>query len=464
MTSLRLLWWVVFASTALAANPVPLVYQPLSPTYARPGGPSFTLIVRGTGFVPGSVVQWNGMSKSSRFINRSVLMAKIPASDIAAAQTASISVVSPPPGGGVSNQAYFQITDHSVSLRVTDTTISCPTSTCNAAATADLNHDGILDMVVTEIPTYGDPSLEILLGNGDGSFRLNGSYYAGISPTGAALGDFNHDGNPDLAVVSQLSGVLVLLGNGDGTFQPAVQYQAGQTPFDLVTADFNRDGKLDLAVVNEGSNDVSILLGNGDGTFQPAVPYNTLGSPVGLITGDFDSDGKLDLAVISNTTEGGISILLGNGDGTFQQYRQLTTGNFLAIMPADFNQDGKLDLAATYVSLNGPGGVDVILGNGNGTFQNPVSYPAGEAPVSIVSGDFDADGKLDLVLANGYFPPGGAYLLLGEEDGVFQPSINLPLNFLSHSIVAGDFNQDGKLDVAIGNSCLYSCVVSLLLQ
>lgn len=464
MVSLRFLWWILFASTALAANPVPILYEPLSPTSTAPGSAGLTLTVHGTGFVSGSVVQWDGKNKTTHFISNSELATRIAASDLISAHTASVTVLNPAPGGGVSNSVYFQISNPSSSVSFTASGISCPSSGCYSVSTADFNHDGILDMAVTEIPTFGqNPSLEIFLGNGDGSFRPGDSYYAGISPSAGVVGDFNHDGNLDLAIVSQISGVFVLLGNGDGTFQPAIQYGTGQEPFAAVTGDFNQDGKLDLAVVNKGSNNVVILLGNGDGTFQPAVPFRTLSSPVGLTSGDFNGDGVLDLAITSNTTTGGISILLGNGDGTFQKFHVITTQNFLSITTADFNHDGRLDLAAGFVGLTASG-VEILLGNGNGSFRSPVTYSAGETPWAMALGDFNADGKIDLAVADGSWPPGGPYLMLGNGDGTFQTSINFPLDHLSNSIVAGDFNQDGKLDLATGDTCTSSCLVNTLQQ
>src|SRR6516225_7352312 len=180
------------ATNADAANPVPYVSQPLVPDAAAPGGPGFTLTVNGTGFVSGSVVNWNGSARTTTFVNGSQLTAVITALDIATASTGSITVVNPSPGGGTSNVVFFPIT--------------VPTSSV-AFSRSDLA--------------------------------------TAPSPTNHAIGDFNGDGKLDLAVAAATGTVSIFLGNGDGTFQPLVDYAipwAGP----VVARDFNRDGKLDL--------------------------------------------------------------------------------------------------------------------------------------------------------------------------------------------------------------------------
>jgi hypothetical protein len=166
-------------------------------------------------------------------------------------------------------------------------------------------------------------------------------------------GDFNGDGNLDLAVTNPSDDtVSVLRGNGDGTFNTAVTYATGNPgdhPIAVSAVDFNGDGKLDLAVTNLDVKTVAILLGNGDGTFQPRVTYpTTTGAFIGpsaMTTGDFNGDGKVDLAV-TDQHDNTVSILLGNGDGTFQSPLEFSTGNFAAgVAAADFNGDSRLDLA-----------------------------------------------------------------------------------------------------------------------
>lgn len=207
-------------------------------------------------------------------------------------------------------------------------------------------------------------------------FETRGSFVANYSPSCIVVGDFNHDGKSDLAVTaggSNSDTVAILLGKGDGTFEKALYYTAGVGAVFLVASDFNHDGNLDLAVASQ-SNYIAILLGNGDGTFQPATqtpPVQTFETFVGV--GDFNHDGHPDLVALSQN--GTISVLLGNGDGTFQN-AIVTNPSFsvTAIAAGDFNRDGNLDLA-TAGSFGSGASVNILLGNGNGTFQQGASYP-----------------------------------------------------------------------------------------
>jgi hypothetical protein len=280
-------------------------------------------------------------------------------------------------------------------------------------------------------------------------------YQTGALPYQAAIGDFNGDGKPDLAIAISASHahvkhtVSVLLGNGDGTFQDHVDYGIGNGALSIAAADFNGDGKLDLVTANLFDNAASVLLGNGDGTFQPNVEYATRRHPFSLVVGDFNADGKLDLALACGNGTGYVSVLLGNGDGTFQEYAAYPVGTApKSIAVADFNRDGSPDLV---VANGADDTVSVLLGNGDGTFHPAVDYPVGTEPESVAVGDFNRDGKADLATAIIIGGSGGVSVLLGNGDGTFQPPVDYTTSVGAFGIAAGDLDGDGNPDLVTAN-------------
>src|SRR5439155_1336427 len=233
----------------------------------------------------------------------------------------------------------------------------------HSIAVDDFNGDGVPDLAAANdgpAPGHTVGRVWILLGRGDGTFRFLVEYGVGNDPRSVAVGDFNGDGKPDLAVANSGSDrVSVLLGKGDGTFQPAVNYGAGADPWSVVAGDFNHDGKADLAVANINSRNVSVLLGKGDGTFESAVNYRTGTGPRSVATGDFNGDGKPDL-VAANSDSGNVSVLLGNGDGTFQPAVNYCAAAAYpsSVAVGDSNGDGKADLA---VANDTSGTISVLL-------------------------------------------------------------------------------------------------------
>jgi hypothetical protein len=466
---LLVLLLLALAVPGQAQNPVPFISQPLVPAAAAPGGAPFTLTVNGTGFVPGSVVNWNGLPLVTMFVSSDQLKAVVRSEFTASAGTASVTVSN---GGVTSNVAYFEVTNPTASvsfLSPLDYAVGGPPL---SVAVGDFNGDGKLDLAVAN-PSSGNVS--VLLGYGDGTFQAAVSYpVGGCGPSAIAVGDFNGDGKLDLAVAWDLvytaAYVTVLLGNGDGTFQTAVSYPVGANPSSVAVGDFNGDGKLDLAVANsnlngianESSTSVSVLLGNGDGTFQTAVNYPAGTNPISVAVGDFNGDGKPDLVVAN--AYGGVTVLLGNGNGTFQTpVSHPVDGNPNSVAVGDFNGDGKLDFAVA--NNAGSYEVSVLLGNGDGTFQTAVSYPVSAQAYSVAVGDFNGDGKLDLAVAPF---SNNVSLLLGNGDGTFQTAVDYPVNgnpsscALVSAVGVGDFNGDGRMDFAAAVPC--SKKVAILLQ
>jgi hypothetical protein len=321
----------------------------------------------------------------------------------------------------------------------------------NSVALGDFNGDGKLDLVFANSSTN---TVGVRLGNGDGTFQAEKVYAAGSGPYSVVVADFNLDGKFDVAVsdfgaAGGAPGVDILLGNGDGTFQEAKHYDAGDQPTQLAVADFNGDGRPDLAVTNRTQDTVTVLLGNGDGSFQAPQNYKVGRTPIFVAVGDFNLDGKPDM-VVANNGDNSVSVLLGNGDGTFQKAQTLNnvdTGVYgpYSIVVADFNGDKKPDLAVANFS---EGTISVLLGNGNGTFQEKHDYPTGDGPFTLAQGKFLGNGKLDLVTANN---SNTVSVLLGNGDGTVQPVQNYKAGYSPASVAVGDFNGDGKPDLAVAN-------------
>jgi hypothetical protein len=320
-------------------------------------------------------------------------------------------------------------------------------------ATGDYNGDGIQDVVVVNQcgsdPTCSSSgSVSVLLGKPDGTLQTHVDYPIGSGPTFAAVGDFNNDGKPDIAVTNSGSNtVSILLGNGDGTFQAPVAYTTGTAPVSAVIGDFNHDGHLDLVVADSGSNSVSVLLGNGDGTFQAHADYAVNFTPQAIAAADFNGDSKLDLVVADLN----ITILLGNGDGTFQAAVDYPGNGATFVVAGDWNGDGKVDVAATSGFSDT---ITVLVGNGDGTLQTPyISYEVGGTPVTLAVVDLNGDGHPDLAVGTGTGATGPnqsatVSVLLNKGDGTFQLHGNYG-GMATLSLAAADFNGDGLADIAV---------------
>ncbi len=318
----------------------------------------------------------------------------------------------------------------------------------DAVAVGDFNGDGNPDLAVAN---FSSNTIAILLGNGKGGFTPAPAVLpTGNNPIAIAVGDFNGDGNLDLAVANYGDGtVTVLLGNGDGTFTPtATSPNAGTTPNSIAVGDFNRDGNLDLAVANFGGNAVTILLGDGKGGFTATSNGPATGNgPVSIAAGDFNGDGATDLAV-ANYNDSTVTILLGDGKGNFTAAAASpTTGSQPnSIVAADFNGDGKADLAtANFIDDT----ATVLLGKGDGSFAPTSSLATGSGPYSIAVGDFNGDGIPDLATAN--YGNNTVTVLQGDGAGNFTSAANSPAGQYPISVAVGDFNGDGRPDLAVAN-------------
>ncbi len=439
-------------------NPVPFLTQPLLPSSAAPGSASFTLTVNGTGFVSGATVNWNGSARTTTFVSNSKLVATIQSQDITLPGAAAITVLNPSPGGGLSNAAYFYITGTAPSLAFSTLTGQGPPGFGPAIA-ADFDGDGNLDLAISAADT---DQICILLGNGDGTFKPEITYTLSDGLSAPIAADFNKDGKLDLAIASSSDDtVSILLGNGDGTFQTPLIFTVGHAdgtstkPVALIAGDFDRDGNLDLAFALQLSGTVGILLGNGDGDFRNLVEFPANKAPTGIAAADLNQDGLLDLAV---SGPGTISILAGIGDGTFQSPKQVTVASGLQsiaaaienVIAADLNHDGKIDLVAVMDNGIGHAGVAILIGNGNGTFLANVNYALDSDVHDAAIADFDADGKLDIAFLHD--SSRGLSILPGIGDGTFSNEIQFVTGIFPDGgpgfLAPGDFNKDGQIDLA----------------
>ena len=303
-------------------------------------------------------------------------------------------------------------------------------------------------------------TVTLMRGVGKGFFEPLNTVDVGISPDYVAVGDFNGDGRLDAVVANFASNsVSVLLGNGDGTFRAPLNVSA-RGPVALAVADFNGDGRLDVAVAEFNSNTVTIFLGKGDGTLL-RISESAVGKrPSSLAVGDSNHDGKLDLAVTNNNSNS-VSVLIGLGNGAFWQRGEFSAGELPAfVVSADFNLDGKPDLAVANANGFSTSSVSILLGNGEGSFQAPLFFAAGNSPTFLAVADFDRDGKLDLAVTN--TDDNAISILMGIGNGRFQPARKLDVGSGPDWITVADLNGDGKQDLLVANRL--SDTVSVLLN
>ena len=314
---------------------------------------------------------------------------------------------------------------------------------------ADLNGDGKLDLITS---VFGTDSVNVQLGNGDGTFQTATSILIvpGFGPAEVHAASLRGNGTLDLIVGSfNVNQIAVLLGNGNGTFQPPTLYTVGtavNTPTSLTTGDFNHDGNLDVAVANRIDDTVSILIGNGTGSLTPlGAPIPVGHTPEAIRAGDFNNDGYSDLAV-ANYGDGTVTTLLNNENGTFAK-TPIPVGNIAASGPQALAINGSGSSLLLAVANYNDNTVSVLQSNGNGTFGAQEIVNVGKGPDAVSFADFNNDGIQDLAVANS--TDGTLSLVIGGgTPAVLGPfgAGNTPV-----SAAVGDLDGDGTPDIVVAN-------------
>ena len=366
-----------------------------------------------------------------------------------------------------------------------------------SVAVGDVNNDMFMDIIVSD--NYYE--INVFLGYGNGSFRAPIRISVRFSSAFTTVVDFNNDSRLDIVLVNTNEGIGILLGLGNGSFVEHRNYSVGCSPIFAAVVDLNNDTHLDIVTVNLMSSNITFLLGDGTGSFTTLAKYRTMRFPKYAVIGDFNNDARMDI-IVSHSNSDTLSLLLGKLNHVFRRQTTLRTGHDSppqALATGDFNNDTHSDilflnshtnslgvfLGHTNGSFSAPipsptdsspsliavGHLDndvhldvvvlysnhstigIHLGNGNGSFVNHTTYSIGDhsQPKSVSVADFDNDGISDIIIVD--YDVSNVLVFIGYGNGSFTVAKRIKIGYGTHPflLAVGDYNNDRKLDFAVGN-------------
>ncbi len=372
-------------------------------------------------------------------------------------------------------------------------TFRLPAGNPSGLVVADVDRDELPDAIVS---SSSISTVSLLRGVGDGTFTVE-ALPAAFAPYGAALGDLDADGDPDLVLVRPNPPRIAVLENAGGSFSPAVEFPAGPAgtyAYAASLADLDGNGRLDVVVCDAWVGQVRVLLATGPRTFGPAVSYAVGTEPSAIATGDVNADGHVDVVAADRASDF-VTVLLGKGDGTLAEGPRYVGADARSLVVSDVNGDGAGDVVAALGQtlriypggagaspgaspviaganpvgvaagdLDRDGALDLVviggdardwiavaLGTGAGKFAPPTAIPSLDYAYGVAVVDLNGDGALDVVTshANPGLNAGSIGVLLGKGDGTFQPQVTYPAGMMAWRSVVADVNGDDKLDVLL---------------
>ncbi|CAF1299965.1 unnamed protein product [Rotaria sordida] len=333
-------------------------------------------------------------------------------------------------------------------------------STPQFVAVGDFNNDTLLDIVTAN---YGSSSVSILVGYGNGSFASQMTYLTDFIPQSVTVGDFNNDTRSDI-VVASLDGhnICILLCYDSGALANESTFASGDGSRlrGVDFFDFNNDSLLDIVVANDGTNNIGVVLGLGNGNFRNQMMFSMglKSHPYSIAIGDFNKDGQADIAVANHGTKN-VGLLLGDGNGMFENQNIYGNGSDFAplfIGAGDFNNDGQSEIVVAFDDIDN---IDVLVAYDIASFAKQMTYSTGSFPSFVAVGDFNNDNQLDIVVGNSNDKT--VSVLLGYDNGSFATQTTFSTGGYPYAVAIDDFNSDARLDIVVAN--FHDSTISILL-